>query len=346
MGFQICQIISRNRSLDNDTLPLFLQPDLSELRLYDCSRLNSDKLEQIAYITPNLSTLQLSFCGRLLNTTLAAIVSRLHSLQHLILTGPFLITIDAWKSALKTIGAGLRTFDISDTARWDEACCETLVMQCPNLETVGMKRINGLCNETVQHLATLKNLKSLDLTEPFGVVTDEYIVPIIRSAGKNLEKLVLDGCTELGDETFQTIIQHCPNLQSLSLALLDKISDETVVKGFKSWKKNHGLINLNLTRCVGIKDAGVKAILDHSGASLEVLSLNSLDELTQETLELFIDEERYVVNDLVEMDVGFVRCVNDELISRLSRACKELRVLKVRDLTMYRADCRFLGIIM
>jgi hypothetical protein len=32
---------------------------------------------------------------------------------------------------------------------------------------------------------------------------------------------------------------------------------------------------------------------------------------------------------LVEMDVGFVRCVNDELVSRLSRACKELRFLKV-----------------
>ena len=315
--------------MDNDTLPLFLQPDISELRLYDCSRINSDKIEQIAYITPNLTTLQLSFCGRLLDTTLAAIVSRLHSLKHLILTGPFLITTQAWKSALQTIGVGLCTFEISDTARWDEACCQTLVTQCPNLETVGMKRINGLCNETIQHLARLKNLKVLDLTEPFGVVTDEYIVPIIRSAGKNLEKLVLDGCTELGDETFQAIIQYCPNLQSLSLALLDRITDEAVVKGFKSWKKNHGLVNLNLTRCVGIKDAGVQAILAHSGASLEVLSLNSLDELTQETFDLFIDEERDVGNDLVKLDVGFVRCVNDELVAKLSRACKDLRILRV-----------------
>lgn len=201
--------------------------------------------------------------------------------------------------------------------------------QCPNLETVGMKRITGLCNETVQHLARLKNLRVLDLTEPFGIVTDEYVVPIIRSAGKNLEKLVLDGCTELGDETFQAIVQYCPNLQSLSLALLDKISDEAVVKGFKSWKKNHGLVNLNLTRCVGIKDDSVKAILAHSGASLEVLSLNSLDELTQETFDLFIDEERDVGNDLVELDVGFVRCVSDELVSKLSRNCKDLKFLKV-----------------
>ena len=193
-----------------------------------------------------------------------------------------------------------------------------------------MKRINGLNNETLQHLAKLKNLKALDLSEPFGVVTDEYIVPIVRSAGKNLEKLVLDGCTELGDETFEAIIQYCPNLQFMSLALLDKLTDEAVVKGFTSWTKNHGLVNLNLTRCVGIKDAGVKTILAHSGASLEVLSLNSLDELTQETFDLFINEELNVGNELVEFDVGFVRCVSDELVSKLTRACKELRVLRAR----------------
>ena len=198
----------------------------------------------------------------------------------------------------------------------------------PNLEVVGLKRINGLSNESVQWLSKLKSLKSLDLTEPTGIITDEYIVPIIRNAGNNLEKLILDGCVELGDDTFQAIIQYCPNLHHLSLALLDKITDECVVKGFKSWKKNHGLVTLHLTRCVGIKDPGVQAILAHSGASLESLSLNSLDELTQETFKLFYDELAKVGDDLVELDVGFVRCVNDDLVYALSIACKELRVLK------------------
>ena len=326
---QICQIISRNRSLDNDTLPLFLQPDLSELRLYDCSRIHTDKIEQIAYITPNLSTLQLSFCGRLMDQTLLQIASRLHSLEHLILTGPFLITTGAWKSTLQTIGHRLRTFEISDTARWDEECSKMLVTNCPNLEIVGLKRINGLSNGSIQWFSKLKNLKSLDLTEPTGIVTDEYVVQIIRATGNKLEKLILDGCVELGDETFQAITHHCPNLQFLSLALLDKITDECVVKGFNSWKKNHGLVILNISRCVGIKDGGVQAILAHSGGSLESLSLNSLDELTQETFKLFLEEFGNVGKELVELDVGFVRCVNDGLVHKLSNACKELRVLRV-----------------
>jgi DNA repair protein RAD7 len=326
---KICQIISRSRSLDDDTLPLFLQPDLSELRLYDCSRLHTDNIEQIAYITPNLSTLQLSFCGRLIDSTLTQIVSRLNSLQHLILIGPFLITTGTWKSALETMGRKLRTFEISDTARWDESCSKTLVDKCPNLEVVGFKRINGLSDSSVQWLSKLKNLKSLDLTEPVGKVTDESIVPIVRNTGAKLEKLVLDGCVDLGDKTFQAIIQYCSNLHHLSLALLDKITEESVVKGFKSWTKNHGLLRLNLSRCVGIKDAGVQAILAHSGASLEWLSLNSLDELTQETFKLFLDELGNIGKGLVELDVGFVRCVNDDLVYGLSNACKELRVLKV-----------------
>jgi len=247
----------------------------------------------------------------------------------LILTGPFLITTGTWKSTIETIGHKLRTFDISDTARWDESCSETLVNKCPNLEVVGLKRINGLSDSSVQWFSKLKNLKSLDVTEPAGVVTDESIVPIIRNVGVKLKKLVLDGCVELGDNTFQAIIQYCPNLHHLSLVLLDKITEESVVKGFKSWTKNHGLVTLNLTRCVGIKDAGVQAILAHSGAALEWLSLNSLDELTQETFKLFLDELGNIGNGLVELDVGFVRCVNDDLVYELSNACKELRVLKV-----------------
>ena len=291
--------------------------------------LRTDKIEQIAYITPNLSTLQLSFCGRLIDSTLEKIISRLNSLEHLILTGPFLITTQAWKSAFQTVGRRLRTFEISDTARWEEECTETLVRQCPNLEVVGLKRINGLSNVAIKPLSRLTKLKSLDLTEPAGIVADEYVVPIIRNVGRKLEKLVLDGCVELGDETLHAIFQYCPGLQNLSLVLLDRITDECVVKGFQSWKKNHGLITLNLTRCVGIKDAGVRAILAHSGASLESLSLNSLDELTQETFNLFLDETGSVGKDLVELDVGFVRCVNDDVVYALSRSCKELRVLKV-----------------
>lgn len=303
--------------------------------------LHTDKMEQIGYVMPNLSTLQLSFCGRLVDSTLTAIVSRLKSLEHLILTGPFLITTQAWKSTLSTTGHRLKTFEISDTARWDEECSKTLVKHCPNLEVVGLKRISGLSNAMIHCLAELKHLKSLALTEPTGLLTDDYVVPILRSAGPNFEKLILDGCTELGDETFEAIVRYCPNLHHLSLCLLDKITDECAALGFNSWKKNQGLVYLNLTRCVGLRDAGVQAALAHSGSTLEFLSLNSLDELTQETFKLF--EERVIGSELVELDVGFVRCVSDDVVYAISRACRELRTVKVltRDSC---SDSRYLGI--
>lgn len=204
-----------------------------------------------------------------------------------------------------------------------------LVTHCPNLEVLGLKRINVLSDATVRELSTLTNLKSLDLTAPGGIVTDETVVPILQSTGAKLEKLILDGCVELGDPTFQAIIDNCPNLHHLSLALLDCITDECVVKGFNSWTRNPGLEILNLSRCVGIKDGGVQAILSHSGASLEILNLNSLDELTQETINLFMDEENNIGGGLVDLDVGFVRCINDDIVYALSRSCKDLRTLKV-----------------
>ena len=155
------------------------------------------------------------------------------------------------------------------------------------------------------------------------------MVRILCKAGAKLETLVLDQCVELGDDTFRCIIHSCPNLQHLSLGMLDRITDDVVVQGFHSWHANLGLTTLDLTRCVGIKDAGVQAILAHSGASLETLSLNSLDYLTRDTFKLFVDEESNVGGELVELDVGFVRCVNDDVILGLSRCCKVLRSLKV-----------------
>jgi len=155
------------------------------------------------------------------------------------------------------------------------------------------------------------------------------MVPILRKVGPKLEKLVLDGCAELGDETFNTILDYCPNLHHLSLALLDAITDACVAEGFGSWRQNHGLRVLDLTRCMGIKDTGVQAILAHSGVTLQFLSLNSLDELTQETFKLLMDPKSNIGDELVEMDVGFVRCVNDDVIVGLSDACRALRTLKV-----------------
>jgi hypothetical protein len=70
--------------------------------------------------------------------------------------------------------------------------------------------------------------------------------------------------------------------------------------------------------------------LTHSGSSLESLNLNSLDELTQETLTCLWDEESSVGRELVELDLGFVRCVNDDVVKAISLTCKELRFLKVR----------------
>jgi hypothetical protein len=48
----------------------------------------------------------------------------------------------------------------------------------------------------------------------------------------------------------------------------------------------------------------------------------------------------------VELDVSFVRCINDDLVNRLSIACKELRYIKVCGLREMRLTGRYLGIIM
>jgi DNA repair protein RAD7 len=289
--------------------------------------LSTDKMEQIAYITPNLSTLQLSYCGRLADQTLETIVSRLHSLKHLILTGPFLVTAATWRSILEKLGSKLQTFEVSDTARWGEECSAALVKYCPNIQVVGLKRIHGLSDAHIRPLAQLRHLRSLDLSEPSSTVTDDAVIPVIQSVGPNLEKLVLDRCTKLGDSTMKAIFAYCCNVTHLSLALLENVTDDCVTTGFSRWNDNHGLVTLNLTRCIQIKNTGLEAMLIHSGRTLQRLSVNSLEELTAEVFDMLGAHKIGVC--LVDLDVGFIRCVTDAVVAKISIACPELRVLKV-----------------
>ena len=63
---KICQILCKNRLLSDASLQLFLNPEIKDLELFDCSKLNADSLKKIAAYCPNLSNLSLQFekpCG-------------------------------------------------------------------------------------------------------------------------------------------------------------------------------------------------------------------------------------------------------------------------------------------
>lgn len=56
----------------------------------------------------------------------------------------------------------------------------------------------------------------LDLSPYREVLTDELLLPILRNANTYLEKLTIDYCTKLTENTPNLIAEHCPNITHLS----------------------------------------------------------------------------------------------------------------------------------
>ena len=77
--------------------------------------------------------------------------------------------------------------------------------------------------------------------------------------------------------------QFCPNLTHLSIQNLDQISDDGFAQALKEYLKVNvgGLLEVYLTKCIGLGDKAIYELFKHSGHTLVELSINSLDLLTK-----------------------------------------------------------------
>lgn len=325
---KICQIISRNRSLTNDTIQLFLDASLKTLTLYDCAKINPQRLTQIAQMCPHLSTLRLHMVGQVTDTVLHFYANHLQNLTSLALRGCFLITVGGWTKFFETVGSRLELLEMSDSSRFKADTALALVQNCVNLTHLTLAKLTHLDDEAVAHLSALRNLKSLDLSHSGALITDDVIIALLASAGAHLETLNLSGLRELTDRTLmEGILPHCTNLRHLYLNDMDLLTDEGVSTFFGSWTTNSPLLTLEVERCPLLTDGALAALLAHSGANLRSLNLNSLDEVTNEGI-LKITEANAI--PLCEtLDVSWVRAVDDLVIRRLLENAKMLRKLLV-----------------
>jgi DNA repair protein RAD7 len=341
---KISRIVCRNRRLTSTTLKLFLAPALQKLTFWDCSELKSDALDLIPAYCPNIDTLTLGMCGQLTNENLGYFASNLGNLRRIYLDGPFLINKETWMSFLEIVGPRLLEFHVKNTHRIDAEILANMVENCPILTHLTLSRLSGVEDDAVIHLlADLPKLQHLELSylgndssrpdEP--VVTDSSVITILNSVGSQLKSLVLDGCTGLTDQTLvEGIRPCCGSLRNLSLVLLDQLTDEGVEGLFTDWTINSGITSISLKRCIGVADAGVSAVLNHSKDTLVQVDFNSV-LATQESLKLLNG-----CLNLTTLDLGFVRATNDELIESLDKTCPHLSLIEVYGDPKVTASCR------
>ncbi|CAN6615214.1 DNA repair protein Rad7p [Trichomonascus vanleenenianus] len=339
---KIGRILTRNRQLNDATVKLFLSSELTSLEFWDCSKLTPQAYDWIVAFCPHLTHLTLSMCGQLTNETLIALAKKLGGLKSLHLDGPFLISKDTWMEVFDLIGDRLEALVITNTHRINTEVILALVEKCPNIRRLGLHRLSGLDDPSaIDALSVLSNLTHLELTylgdteeAADELVTDDIVLNILGVCGDTLEELRLDGCTGLSDKFLMGLLQSS-NLRSLSLELLDQLTDDGMAEFFSNFTANAGLNSLSLRKCVGLGDNAISAALSHSAATLVTLNLNSLQLVTSTSLKLIAN-----AHHLTTLDVGFCRPVDNALIEKICANCKHISLITVFGVPKVNEYCR------
>ncbi|KAF8309908.1 RNI-like protein [Clavulina sp. PMI_390] len=231
---EICKIICRNRKLTRENAMLFFDVDNTSLSLYDCSLLDGKALSSLAPLNPNVQSLRLEYCGRMTDAVLTGWSSQLTSLHSLDLLGPFNVKAEAWISFLENASNPLERFAITQSPRFDIKCLQALLTHHgASLTSLRLKEIGKLNDSWLGKLSELSQLISLDISRPTHSASDDALIELLSTIGKNLTHLDITGHEELTHRVFlEGIGPHCAKLVSLAAADLPLLVDEGVAVFF------------------------------------------------------------------------------------------------------------------
>ncbi|KAF9958878.1 hypothetical protein BGZ72_010772 [Mortierella alpina] len=323
---KICKIISRNRSLNTETLQLFLDPRHSDLALHDCTEITAEGLKSIAQFCPLLRSLKLKLCGRINDDVLNYYADHLSRLTSLSLIGPILLTDKAYAKLFETVGDRLERFELKSSSRFSIHSLTALCTYCPKVTHLRLGDCNLMDDDWLALIAGLTNLRSLRIRNPEpDRLTTASMVSLIQAVGSGLEELELKGCTTLEDAVLvEAIRPSCVRLERLNIMDCEYFTTEGVQTLFKDWNSNRGLSYVNLENCVMLKDEALMAVTAHSGGTLDELNIKGMDELTKDALLTLSRCE-----NLLQLNASWCRAMDDEVMEVLVKAAPRLEKVTV-----------------
>ena len=225
--------------------------------------------------------------------------------------GPFLVHSNAWQEFFKR-HPKLEGFLITQSPRFDLACLETLVRQCPGIKELRLREVGKLNDAFLSEIERLEQgLWYLDLSEPSESCSESAMLKMIAAVSKTVTHLSLSNHDLLTDEFLIEGLQtHMKHLESLTLSYVPELTDAGVADLFGAWKGNPPLTSLDMSRNEVLGSAALKAILKHSASRLEQLNINGWKEVGEGELKLIGRAK-----ELKKLDVGWCRAVDDLVLS-------------------------------
>lgn len=179
--------------------------------------------------------------------------------------------------------------------------CKIISQHCPQLETLNVSWCKQMDARGIRMIVQgCPSLRDLRAGEVKGFDNVEVAQAIFDT--NNLERLVLNGCVELSDESLRTMIVGTD-------PEMDILTDRPVVAPRR-------LRHLDLSRCTRLTDDGVRA-LGYNVPELEGLQLNGCSALTDSALEPVLASTPRLTH--LELE-DLIDLTNDVLSEHLAKA--------------------------
>ena len=291
----------------------------------------------LSSLNPNLVNLRLDYCGRMNNEVLDHWSKAFPNLRRLELLGPFLVHASAWQRFFQS-HQDLTGFLITQSPRFDLDCMQSLVENCTGLKELRLREIDQLSEDFLTHIETLgDSLTFLDISNPgeSEALSTESLSDLMSHVCENLTHLDFSGNVLLSDGfLYQGLKPHARKLHSLILSGLPDLSDAGVAEFFDTWNAaadendeapNPPLTVLDMSRCQSLSGLALAAALKHSAAGLEELSINGWRATPQEVLM----EIGQKAKKLSKLDIGWCREADDWVVKEIMDNCKSMQEVKV-----------------
>lgn len=339
---KIARMLSKKRLVDPNTLNLFLQPTLQDVSIYDGAKLSTDDLMRVFQMVPTLKNLKIRNAIHFKDEVMEYLLSRDKvELEGLYIHGANLLSAEMWKKYLTTKGKSLRKFQVYYTDKhFDDECMTALRTAAPELKRIKVYNNQQVSGDGIRELVHLKKLQylSIHLHKP---VHSDVFVEVLRSIGAGLRTLSLRWTPELDNTVLDTIHSNCHNLSKLRITDSEVMTDAGFARLFTDWR-NPGLTFIDLQKCrhvdsqkprdnpdgIGLCSEGFKALMAHSGKSLQKLNLHACRHISKQAFDEVFSLEK-VYPELKSLEISFCEEVNDYVVGSAFRSCPNLRELNV-----------------
>jgi len=192
-----------------------------------------------------------------------------------------------------------------------------------SLQRRGITRVQVLSlKRTVREMMTcMTRLERLNLSGCYNLTDSVVEGCFAKKDFPNLKVLDLSLCKEIHDSSVALMTKKCPNIRDLDLSGCTGVTNQ----GLKEVASNlKGLKRLNLRSCRQVTDSGIEQLVNHCGSTLEELSIQDCQKLTDESLNILSKSTK-----LASLNLSFCVSVTDTGLKSLSRL-RTLRSLNLR----------------